>query len=868
MPILPEKIEIQGFFSFRQKTEINFQPLWQSGGLWGILGPNGAGKSSILDAMLLALYHKCPRSEGRERTNAIKTRGYKGTSEIMFQFRFRGSTYRCGFPSDKIRRLEENPPYSVQVLSGPEEVEKLLKLKYEDFLLGVVLPQGKFADLLSGTATRQVESLANLLPHRPWEEIEDKIKNTSIHLDKMYNSLEVQINGIQKQLQGLSDRSEEQLVELKNKLSQLQEQINSIMQSYNQTITQLNKAKERDEVQKKYQDLKSNIDKQSLSEEILDRIDAEVITKIVDLYNFQNQIKRESQYLSQLESEIKKMTQDIQKNDQVLKSILKDYDTLKPYYENQDDLNGISRIYNLYQDSRSSLKQYFNRIKSGIEELSLDIAIHDLTSNEQEISKFWESLYKEKNKTKYLEEKAQKEWQELRVSQALADYVRSLEEGEPCPVCGSTHHPRPRTIPDDLEVELKRAAEAYQQAQSKRQKIESIISMKSIWEENWRKYLLRKQEYQSEYDKLSSTISKEIIDKFLSQNIGSKLAEARVLHEKIRKYESSIGSLRIMIEEKSKQVQEIRDSMAEIQRKYDSINREMQQNLPDSHPFFRDFWHKARNGQIGSLTQWIQERRELLRQYGELSKQLSPGGEYYGLPETEKIMEKLRSEESLIRQKQNQISSINKNIGVIEREIEMRKNLQSELEVLEKQKEQVKREKTLIERVKKATEQGALKRFIIMEILMKGLVERMNSYLRDWLGVGSLQLRLPSEEGRPLVVEDPSYAPGEHRSTATLSGGEKFLVSLAMALSLSETLINFAQDGTGRNTESFFFIDEGFDTLSRENFALVMQTLQRLATEGKCIGLISHKIEAQDYLSAYLWVEKRGGTTHVEMGSF
>ncbi|MCK5355585.1 MAG: hypothetical protein KAJ63_10740, partial [Methyloprofundus sp.] len=66
-----------------------------------------------------------------------------------------------------------------------------------------------------------------------------------------------------------------------------------------------------------------------------------------------------------------------------------------------------------------------------------------------------------------------------------------------------------------------------------------------------------------------------------------------------------------------------------------------------------------------------------------------------------------------------------------------------------------------------------------------------------------------------------------------LSGGETFVVSLAMALGLSEIA------NSGRAIDSLF-IDEGFGNLDAETLYTVVSTLERLTAKGKTVGIISH----------------------------
>ena len=95
------------------------------------------------------------------------------------------------------------------------------------------------------------------------------------------------------------------------------------------------------------------------------------------------------------------------------------------------------------------------------------------------------------------------------------------------------------------------------------------------------------------------------------------------------------------------------------------------------------------------------------------------------------------------------------------------------------------------------------------------------------------------------------YHGNSSRSMTTLSGGESFLVSLALALGLS--------DLAGRNAHiQSLFIDEGFGTLDSKNLDLVLQTLDNLQASGKTIGVISHVRELKERIHTQVQVVKIG----------
>jgi exonuclease SbcC len=102
--------------------------------------------------------------------------------------------------------------------------------------------------------------------------------------------------------------------------------------------------------------------------------------------------------------------------------------------------------------------------------------------------------------------------------------------------------------------------------------------------------------------------------------------------------------------------------------------------------------------------------------------------------------------------------------------------------------------------------------------------------------------------GLEIVVYDAHT--GATRSPRSLSGGEKFLASLALALGLAEVVTNRA-GGIQLDT---LFIDEGFGALDDETLELAMQTLDELRQGGRTVGLISHVEAMKDQIPAKLLV--------------
>lgn len=116
----------------------------------------------------------------------------------------------------------------------------------------------------------------------------------------------------------------------------------------------------------------------------------------------------------------------------------------------------------------------------------------------------------------------------------------------------------------------------------------------------------------------------------------------------------------------------------------------------------------------------------------------------------------------------------------------------------------------------------------------------------------SVRYRIDRKAGEDLALEIiDTYQADNRRPTMTLSGGESFLISLALALGLS--------DLAGGKTEiRSLFIDEGFGTLDSNSLDIVVSTLENLQASGKTIGLISHVPALRERIHHQIILEPQG----------
>ncbi|WP_445154009.1 AAA family ATPase [Arthrobacter sp. Hor0625] len=102
---------------------------------------------------------------------------------------------------------------------------------------------------------------------------------------------------------------------------------------------------------------------------------------------------------------------------------------------------------------------------------------------------------------------------------------------------------------------------------------------------------------------------------------------------------------------------------------------------------------------------------------------------------------------------------------------------------------------------------------------------------------------------------------GQRRDTATLSGGESFMASLALALGLADVV---QMESGGVDIETLF-VDEGFGSLDEQSLEQVMDALEGLRDGGRVVGLVSHVAEMKQRITTQLQVVKgrNGSTLHI-----
>ncbi len=205
----------------------------------------------------------------------------------------------------------------------------------------------------------------------------------------------------------------------------------------------------------------------------------------------------------------------------------------------------------------------------------------------------------------------------------------------------------------------------------------------------------------------------------------------------------------------------------------------------------------------------------------------------------------------LIDVAENQTSTANKQLGEIEQRLkadtdkrEQQKSLLLEIETQQQQYDDWNYLKSLI-----GSSDGKKFRVFAQGLTLDHLIHLANMQLVHLHS----RYQLDRKKGEALEIEViDTWQADAVRDTKTLSGGESFLVSLALALALSDLVSH-------KTKIDSLFLDEGFGTLDRETLDIALDALDNLNATGKMIGVISHVEALKERIPVQIEIKKMSG---------
>lgn len=476
------------------------------------------------------------------------------------------------------------------------------------------------------------------------------------------------------------------------------------------------------------------------------------------------------------------------------------------------------------------------------------------------------------------------EQQKLAIGKDVKDLRGILKEDQPCPVCGSKEHPYHKN--EHIDLLFKKIEEQYVtfekqlgELSESLNKIENGIQLVQDQEKNESgvlSELIKKEielrpeegkEEESYYDKLLKEIKealkeveakveehKELNDLWQANaaTLEKKKSNLEEINEKIealKLHQVTFNALYSNLEGKEKEVVIKQKEFRESKRHYEELaeNRrsllsgkgveEVQEELKSGEKQLNDEKEKFRL-----------KKDELLRtvsltqgQLDQLQKQIKElEGQKKELWEVQDLSEEIRKEEEIRKANNETLIKVKTQIELDKKNRELKRNLQ----------QQLKKKNAIAEKWAKldslfGSSDGKRFKVIAQGYTLKLLLIHANkhlSYLAD-------RYRLQQVSNKLTLQVVDRYMLDEVRTVHSLSGGESFLVSLALALGLSSL------SGRNLNVDSLF-IDEGFGSLDSETLNLAMEALEQLQLQGRKIGVISHVQEMSERIPTQIQLHK------------
>lgn len=324
-------------------------------------------------------------------------------------------------------------------------------------------------------------------------------------------------------------------------------------------------------------------------------------------------------------------------------------------------------------------------------------------------------------------------------------------------------------------------------------------------------------------------------------DIAQALAASQV---ELQRSESQLAQVQGQVHSLTERLNEAQTSAATLQAEWQT--RLAQSAFADEQAFLRALLPAEQAQQLHTLKQELDTQlhtaQTLLAATTEQIEQLS------NQPKTEHSRAELAEQRTAIDQ---QLSELNRKLGTLEHALKTdshnRETQQSLLQSIEQQKvlyDQWQQLNGLI-----GSADGSKYRKFVQGLTLDHLVSLANQQLALLHNRYQLSRR---EQGELEIEIIDTWQGDTQRDTRTLSGGESFLVSLALALALSELV-------SQKTRIDSLFLDEGFGTLDNETLEMALNALDNLNAEGKTIGIISHVEALKERIPVQIKVRKSAG---------
>ncbi len=865
----PEKLILCGWGPYKEETVIDFEKL-NSSGLFLVTGQTGAGKTTIFDAIAYALYGVLSgevREKGSVRSDFA---GEDTKTYVELYMRHKKELYHISRNPEYLRpkkrksgekaftKEKENAVLTMpdgSIIAGNQDVttkiEELLHMDSRQFRQISMIAQGEFSKMLFASSTEKNAIFRELFGTGIYAQIQAQLKSRS---GRLYQEYMVYKNKMEEDVHLLDLQDEEWKTIADSEKFDPARVVEYLKTALKIEKTELSKQKE---------------EADSLEERLLSlQKEIENIRQINERFQELEQNQKKIEELIKKQPEMTVLKQQIQtaKNVQVL--FLEE----KVLLEKEQAVEELAkRIENLEKELLELCKQEKEqenvlKIKdAALEAFALTGQMTEIeTAIKQQVEKKAQ-LEKQLHKARVAYEKAQNdaEINNRRYEEADACYKRAVigiaaklvKEGEPCPVCGSVDHPQiarvEEEIPDEKQLEhLKEKAQRSRMEENRRYEEALLLT-------NEEKRLQEAvQELAGQKEQLLQKM-----DSFAPEVLDFIQFHTRIQLEQVVQKNLEIQTMR---QEKQRNLEE--NKMLEQQKREEAKEKRrfFLEKLTDS-GFAKEEHYRSAVNMLDCFSDWEKEYRSYEDDFmtaKKMQEYLQNTLEGCELKAEEPYTVEWAEKQAALKECRKVKEQLNVIISQMTRSLEG-------IEKNRKKAELIREEYGIVKDLDDLANGNNARRLVFEQYVLAGYFENIlkaaNIRLSN-MTEGRYELLRAGQvsDGRKkdnLEIEVMDYYTGRKRSVKTLSGGETFKASLAMALGMSDCIQ--AENG-GMEVETLF-IDEGFGALDEESLEQACETLQTLAGKNRMVGVISHVAQLQERIEHQIIIEKRNNGSYVKV---
>lgn len=945
----PLRLTMSAFGPYAGKTELSLEQLGTRG-LYLVTGDTGAGKTTIFDAITFALFGE---ASGDSRTADMLRSKYAdaGTpTQVELVFAYAGKTYKVRRSPEYERPAKRGDKLVTQkaeaeltlpdgrVMTGLKDVDArvqdILGVTRKQFSQIAMIAQGEFRRLLQANTKERMEIFRGIFKTEGYATLQQQLKNEASrsreHCAALQQSVQQYVSGLRCEaedplasrvelaregrlpsdeilplLEQLLARDKQEAVMLEENLHRTEQQLDVLGQKLRDAAARAERESQKKAVQENLEQAEQRQQAvQSTAQEaqaLLPQAEEAKRQKVI----LEQQLPRYEE-LEQKQADLRQTNQAIQRREKELSDTKNRLSTLA------EELTVMQTEAGSLGDVSVALAEARHRE----EQLHLQkTTIQNLQRQLTDYGKLLDRLARAQEAYVAARETAeQRQAEYVHKNRAFLDaqagiLARDLTEGQPCPVCGSLHHPvlaeASAEAPDQAAVELakqaadqasqetseKSAAAAALRGQQESQEaalVEALrVQFAKAGEEELQTIDPRKQERSNVLIVLALGAPMDVLQqqKHLTYLIRTADDQLRTLSDQLKtleKKQQRRRSLDKTIPEKLEKQKQTTDELQALEKtlagetaRRDALQTQIRQ-LTEQLPFEDRKTVEEHIQKLVQKAQEVEKQNEAARQALEdVQKQIE------GLQGQKKTLEEqllalpvcdveaLQAEQEAAQQKRSQLTEKQRQLAVYQNNHRsVRDNFSKQSQALTAAEHRYQWVKALYE-----TASGTIsgKEKITLETYIQTtyfdrILNRANVRLMV-MSDGQYELKrreLPgnrkSQSGLDLDVID--HYNGSERSADTLSGGEAFLASLALALGLSDEV----QASAGGIRMDTLFVDEGFGSLSENALELAMKALTGLSEGNRLVGIISHVSELKERIDRQIVVTKdRTGGSRAEI---